>query len=92
MQKLKYSGATGVALGLFLATAAPALAAHHHHHRSYYRHYDRAYVDTDRGEGAYAWAPRGYGVRGWYNSSDVNERLCMLSPSSIDYRPCMNWW
>jgi hypothetical protein len=92
MQKPKFPGAAGVALGLLLVSTAPALATHRHHGTSH-RHHDRAYVDTGRSDGAYAWAPRRYGVRGgWYNSGDVNERLCMLSPASVNYQPCMNHW
>jgi hypothetical protein len=49
-------------------------------------------VDAGRSDAAYAWAPRRYGTRDWYNSGDVNERLCMLSPASVNYQPCMNHW
>jgi hypothetical protein len=39
---------------------------------------------------AYAYAPAPVYRRGFVSNSDVNERLCMLSPGSINYVPCPN--
>jgi hypothetical protein len=54
------------------------VAVRHRHHYSYHAGY-----------GAYAYAGSRYRYRG-VNSSDVNERLCMLSPGSLNHVPCLN--
>jgi len=52
---------------------------------AHYRHYHRYRA----GYGAYAYSGLRYRYRG-ANSSDLNERRCMLSPSSLNYEPCRN--
>lgn len=74
---VKFALLAAVAGALSVPAAAPSYAhstRHHHHH-----------VRVHHGYGAYAYAPR----RHW-NSSNRNERNCMLSPGSQRFEPCMN--
>jgi len=86
----KFAAAVGIAAAMMVPMAIPSQAATHHRH--HYSSSDRAY-ETDTyhvwpgyggaGYGAYAAAPS-------RNSSDVNERQCMMSPGSQGYVPCFN--
>lgn len=86
----KLAAAAGIAAAMALSTAVPSQAAtrHGHHYSDSYRAYEQDTYGVwpgygDAGYDAYAASPS-------RNSSDVNERQCMLSPGSQGYVPCFN--